>query len=273
MKNQPLARARRRLLQRRLDRRRRDPRDRRLRRHRVDMVGARPLRLRRGDVPGALRPRTRQSRTAARSTRSTSTRWRSSRTAAATTSCRRGTSTPCSASTATTGDVQWKLGGAVPGTDPKPQLTIVGDPLGGPLRPHDARLAGRRAHAVRQPCGHGRAGACRRLPDRHDADTATMLWEIRDPPGGRATVSAACASRPTARSSCAGAACNRCSRSSDADPVSRMTIASEPEHLSYRIVKYPKATFDAPRCAPTPVAAPRRPEQLPRRCASRPARR
>src|SRR5262249_24999463 len=41
-----------------------------------------------------------------------------------------------------TGDVLWKLGGAKPGTDPKPQLTIIGDPLGGPLRPHDARLNG-----------------------------------------------------------------------------------------------------------------------------------
>src|SRR5699024_4499952 len=42
----------------------------------------------------------------------------------------------------TTKKVEWKLGGAEPGTDPKPHLTVIGDPFGGPLRPHDARLVG-----------------------------------------------------------------------------------------------------------------------------------
>jgi hypothetical protein len=144
-----------------------------------------------------------------------------------------------------TGDVLWKLGGAAPGTRPKPQLTIVGDPLGGPLRPHDARLNGDVLTLFDNRSGT--SGPARAVAYRIDAlaGTATMLWEIRDPQGrpsgGLGSV------RVQADGSivvCWGGL-QPMFQEFGPDRMSRMTISSVPTHLSYRIVKYPKATFSA----------------------------
>jgi len=144
-----------------------------------------------------------------------------------------------------TGDVLWKLGGATPGTDPKPHLTIVGDPLGGPLRPHDARLTGDVLTLFDNRSGT--SGPARAVAYRIDtiAATATMLWEIRDPQGrpsgGLGSV------RVQADGSivvCWGGL-QPMFQEFGPDRVSRMTISSDSQHLSYRFVKYPKATFNA----------------------------
>ena len=72
-----------------------------------------------------------------------------------------------------------------------------------------------------------------------------MLWEIRDPQdrpsGGLGSV------RVQADGSivvCWGGL-QPMFQEFGPDHVSRMTIASDAQHLSYRIVKYPKATYSA----------------------------
>ena len=93
----------------------------------------------------------------------------------------------------------------------------------------------------------GTAGPARAVAYAIDtvANTATMLWEIRDPldrpSNGLGSV------RVQADGSivvCWGGL-QPMFQEFGPDHVSRMTIASDAQHLSYRIVKYPKATFTA----------------------------
>ncbi len=144
-----------------------------------------------------------------------------------------------------TKQVEWKLGGVDPGTDPKPQLTVIGDPFGGPLRPHDARLDGNVLTLFDNRSGTSQPARAVAYRIDTNAGTATMLWEIRDPQGrpsgGLGSV------RVQADGSilvCWGGL-QPMFQEFGPDRVSRMTIASDPLHLTYRIVKYPKATFSA----------------------------
>jgi len=144
-----------------------------------------------------------------------------------------------------TGDVLWKLGGATPGTDPKPQLTIVGDPLGGPLRAHDARLTGNVLTLLDNRSGT--SGPARAVAYAIDtvANTATMLWEIRDPQGRPSNGLGSVRVQADGSIVVCWGGLQPMFQEFGPDHVSRMTIASSAEHLSYRIVKYPKATFSA----------------------------
>ena len=144
-----------------------------------------------------------------------------------------------------TGGVLWKLGGAVPGTDPKPQLTIVGDPLGGPLRPHDARLAGNVLTLFDNRAGG--PGPARAVAYEIDttSNTATMLWEIRDPQGRPSNGLGSVRVQTDGSIVVCWGGLQPMFQEFGPDRVSRMTIASDPQHLSYRIVKYPKPTFSA----------------------------
>ena len=144
-----------------------------------------------------------------------------------------------------TKDVEWKLGGAEPGTDPKPHLTVIGDPFGGPLRPHDARLDGDVLTLFDNRSGTSQPARAVAYRIDTDDETATMLWEIREPQGrpsgGLGSV------RVQADGSilvCWGGL-QPMFQEFGPDRVSRMTITSDPLHLTYRIVKYPKATYSA----------------------------
>jgi hypothetical protein len=143
-----------------------------------------------------------------------------------------------------TGDVEWTLGAvSAPGAQ---QLTIVGDPLGGPLRQHDARLDGdvltmfdnRTASAT---------GAARAVAYEIDtaAGTATMLWERRQ---SAASVSNALGSARTAADGSVlidwGLPLQPMFEELDASGARLMAISQVPLGNSYRIVKYPAATFD-----------------------------
>jgi hypothetical protein len=141
-----------------------------------------------------------------------------------------------------TGDVLWKLGGK---TKPNRQLTIIGDPLGGPLRAHDARLTGNVLTLFDNRSGT--AGPARAVAYRIDtvARTATMLWEIRDPQNRASLGLGSVRVQPDGSIVLCWGGLQPMFQEFGPDRVSRMTIASHSEHLSYRLVKYPKATFSA----------------------------
>lgn len=79
-----------------------------------------------------------------------------------------------------TGDVQWILGSEYPVANPDgaDQLTIVGDPLGGPRRQHDARLDGNVLTMLDNRTGTGQAARAVAYQIDTGAGTATMLWSI-----------------------------------------------------------------------------------------------
>ena len=87
------------------------------------------------------------------------------------------------------GRVLWKLGGNAP-TDPATlHFAIDGDPLGGPARQHDARLSPDGFLTdVRQSDQPPRNPVVTRarVRARHDAGTATMVWQFRHPAGSQA---------------------------------------------------------------------------------------
>jgi hypothetical protein len=140
------------------------------------------------------------------------------------------------------GDVLWKLGGK---TKPSKQLTIIGDPLGGPLRAHDAHLTGNELTLFDNRSGT--AGPARAVAYRIDtvARTATMLWEIRDPQNRASLGLGSVRVQPDGSIVVCWGGLQPMFQEFGPDRVSRMTIASHSEHLSYRLVKYPKATFTA----------------------------
>lgn len=141
------------------------------------------------------------------------------------------------------GDVEWTLG---PVTSPGArQLTIVGDPLGGPRRQHDARLDG---DVLTMFDNHtATAGAARAVAYRIDTDagTATMLWERRQSAG---LVSNALGSaRPASDGSVLidwGLPIQPMFEELDAAGERLLAIWQQPSGNSYRIVKYPAGTFD-----------------------------
>jgi hypothetical protein len=79
------------------------------------------------------------------------------------------------------GNVRWTLG-TPPSTDgSSKQLTIVGDPYGGPKRPHDARLVGDVVMMFDNQAGMpGRKSRAVAYRIDEGAGTATMLWEFRN---------------------------------------------------------------------------------------------
>lgn len=139
-----------------------------------------------------------------------------------------------------TGNVLWKLGG----TSRANSLTIMGDPLDGPRRPHDARLTGNVLTLFDNRAGTGPARAVAYRIDTV-AKTATMLWEIRDPQGRPSNGLGSVRVQTDGSIVVCWGGLQPMFQEFGPDRVSRMTISSHPEHLSYRFVKYPKATFSA----------------------------
>jgi hypothetical protein len=85
-----------------------------------------------------------------------------------------------------TAEVDWILGSLPVGTpneDGATRLQIIGDPRGGPRRPHDARLRGDVLTLFdnRTATGQPARAVAYRIDD--DAETATMLWQVESPTG------------------------------------------------------------------------------------------
>jgi len=145
-----------------------------------------------------------------------------------------------------TGDVVWTLG-AVASTDPGARaLTIVGDPLGGPRRPHDARLRNGVLTMFDNRTGAG-AGPARAVAYAIDAvnGTATMLWERRHPAGMQ---SAALGSVRVGTDGAVlidwGTPLDPIIEELDAAGNRLLAISLRPSGATYRIVKYPASTFE-----------------------------
>ncbi len=142
------------------------------------------------------------------------------------------------------GDVLWTLG---PVTSPgAQQLTIVGDPLGGSLRQHDARLRGDVLTMFDNRTA-STSGAARAVAYRIDtnAGTATMLWERRQSAG---LVSNALGSVRAASDGSVlidwGLPLQPMFEELDANGERMLAITQLPFGSSYRIVKYPSGDFD-----------------------------
>ena len=86
-----------------------------------------------------------------------------------------------------TGEVQWTLGMAASANlDGAPALTIVGDPLGGPKRMHDARLDANGVLTMYDNrTGMGQPSRLVAYRLNIEAGTATMIRQFADPLGSR----------------------------------------------------------------------------------------
>jgi hypothetical protein len=95
-----------------------------------------------------------------------------------------------------TGDVLWTVGTPA-ATNPQPagtpakQLTIVGDPFGGPKRPHDGRLNGNVLTMLDNQAGTGRPSRAVAYAIDESAGTATWLWQHTSFSLGGATLGSA----------------------------------------------------------------------------------
>ena len=79
------------------------------------------------------------------------------------------------------GNVRWTLGTPASTDGGAKQLDIIGDPYGGPKRPHDARLNGDVLTMFDNQAATGRSSRAVAYRIDEAARTATMLWEFRNP--------------------------------------------------------------------------------------------
>ena len=150
------------------------------------------------------------------------------------------------------GDVEWTLG-TPPANNPRPagpqapRLRIVGDPFGGPKRPHDARLNGNVLTMLDNQVGTGRPSraVAYTIDTSNPADpTATLLWEIRNAVPGGATLGSA---RQTPDGSVVvnwGAGLQPFLEEFAPNGTRLMSVGLAFGGNSYRTVKYPPADFD-----------------------------
>ena len=79
------------------------------------------------------------------------------------------------------GNVRWTLGTPASTDGSSKELTILGDPYGGPKRPHDARLVGNILMMFDNQAGMpGRQSRAVAYAIDEGAGTATMVWEFRN---------------------------------------------------------------------------------------------
>ncbi len=143
-----------------------------------------------------------------------------------------------------TGQVEWEIG---PTSPPGAiDLTVVGDPHGGPLRPHDARMVDDVVTMHDNRTGTSDPSRAVAYQIDVDAGTATMLWEI-DHPDGQNNPSLGSARITDDGNVLIGWGRARPLISEhDADGVLLASWAPRKSSMpAYRIVKYPLDAFDA----------------------------
>lgn len=143
------------------------------------------------------------------------------------------------------GDVIWTLG-TPPSTDPgATALSIVGDPFGGPKRPHDARLNGNVLTMLDNQAGTGRPSRAVAYAIDEVGGTATWLWEIRNRQQGGATLGSVQQALDGSVLVNWGAGLQPFidERAPDGTPL--MTVGLPNGGNSYRTIKYPPTDFDA----------------------------
>ena len=142
------------------------------------------------------------------------------------------------------GDVLWTLG-TPPSTDAgASQLTIVGDPFGGPKRPHDARLNGNVLTMLDNQAGTGRPSRAVAYTIDVAAGTATMLWEIRNIQVGGATLGSVQRADDGSVLINWGAGLQPIIDERTPDGTRLMAVGLPNSGNSYRTVKYTPEAFD-----------------------------
>ena len=149
-----------------------------------------------------------------------------------------------------TGDIKWFVGGtqalctAVVHTNCR--LSTVGDPYGGPARPHDARLTGNVLTMMdnRTATGQPSRAVAYRIDETNG--TATMIWQIVQPTGQNGGTLGSVRIQPDGSIVVGwGAPVQPMFTEYDANRNLTMSITQTPAGYSYRIVKYPATDFDA----------------------------
>jgi len=150
-----------------------------------------------------------------------------------------------------TGALEWVLGGPpLSPISPVPNrtapLTIIGDPYGGPKRPHDARLVGNVLTMMDNQAGMpGRSSRAVAYAIDEVNRTATMLWEFRN--AGPFTGDTLGSAQQAADGSVLigwGAGIQPMIEELAPNGTRLMAISQRPGGSSYRTVKYPPADFD-----------------------------
>ncbi len=143
------------------------------------------------------------------------------------------------------GNVLWTLG-TPPSTDAgASQLTIVGDPFGGPKRPHDARLTGNVVTMLDNQAGTGRPSRAVAYTIDVAAGTATLLWEIRNSQVGGATLGSVQQATDGSVLVNWGAGLQPIIDERAPDGTRLMAVGLPNSGNSYRTVKYAPSAFDA----------------------------
>lgn len=143
-------------------------------------------------------------------------------------------------------EVEWVLGGAagVANAGGAPRLTIVGDPLGGPLRQHDARMSGDVVTLFDN--GTDVAGRPARVVAYEvdaAAGTATMLWQLLEPAGRTSPSQGSARVTPDGSVLVAWGGLQPMFEELDAEGNRLLAVGQLPFGRSYRIVKYPSSAF------------------------------
>jgi hypothetical protein len=148
----------------------------------------------------------------------------------------------------TTQNVLWKLGGsAVANKDGAAHMTIVGDPLGGPKRMHDARLGADGILTMfdnRSGTGQPPRVVAYRLDET--AFTATMLWQRTYPdPAGSSFGLGSARLNPDGSVVISWGVLQPMLEELDADGHRMLAVTDHaPGALSYRFIKVPIDTYD-----------------------------
>ncbi len=149
-----------------------------------------------------------------------------------------------------TGDVQWILssepdGGFLPNSNDARRLTIVGDPLRGPRRQHDARLVGNVLTLLDNRTGTADPARAVAYEIDETAGTATLLWQIDEPQGrSSAGLGSVRVGSDGSRLVNWGGLLQPMFTEFDAAGESVLSISEAPSGRGYRIVKYSPLAFD-----------------------------
>jgi Arylsulfotransferase (ASST) len=140
--------------------------------------------------------------------------------------------------------IDWILGGD-PTVVRAERLTIKGDPLGGPRRPHDARLNGDVLTLFDNRTGiPGQAARAVAYRIDETARTATLLWQITEPQGRPSNGLGSVRVASDGSVLVAWGGLQPMFEEFDASHHRLWTFALAPEEQSYRIVKYPTSAFN-----------------------------
>jgi|GEM_PF-2180949 len=148
------------------------------------------------------------------------------------------------------GDVEWILasepaqGWVQPDQNEDRRLEIIGDPLGGPRRPHDARLDGDILTLFdNQTATTDQARAVAYEIDA-EAGTATLLWQIAEPFGRVSNGLGSIRVNPDGSRLINWGGLQPMFNEFDADGELLLSIGAASSSQAYRVVKYEPSAFD-----------------------------